>query len=137
MDISREKLLTFRLPRAVKEKLNNIANKLEIPSMTYIKLSLYTMLSSSPFKFKSDIKLDDIISDIPRDRDDKINLAISDELHSILKAKAKEYSITVNALILSIVLASLQSYDNVGENTRTSQEKLKVDLEINVYFNSN
>ena len=117
MDISREKLLTFRLPRAVKEKLNNIANKLEIPSMTYIKLSLYTMLSSSPFKFKSDIKLDDIISDIPRDRDDKINLAISDELHSILKAKAKEYSITVNALILSIVLASLQSYDNVGENT--------------------
>ncbi|MYY65754.1 hypothetical protein FYL25_10225 [Lactobacillus salivarius] len=135
MDISREKLLTFRLPRAVKEKLNNIANKLEIPSMTYIKLSLYTMLNSSPFKFKSDIKLDDIISDIPRDRDDKINLAISDELHSILKAKAKEYSITVNALILSIVLASLQSYDNVGENT--SQEGLKVDLEINVYFKRN
>ncbi|MBE5068038.1 hypothetical protein INF23_10780 [Ligilactobacillus salivarius] len=135
MDISREKVLTFRLPRAVKEKLNNIANKLEIPSMTYIKLSLYTMLNLSPFKFKSDIKLDDIISDIPRDRDDKINLAISDELHSILKAKAKEYSITVNALILSIVLASLQSYDNVGENT--SQEGLKVDLEINVYFNRN
>ena len=135
MDISREKLLTFRVPRAVKEKLNNIANKLEIPSMTYIKLSLYTMLNLSPFKFKSDIKLDDIISDIPRDRDDKINLAISDELHSILKAKAKEYSITVNALILSIVLASLQSYDNVGENT--SQEGLKVDLEINVYFNRN
>lgn len=135
MDISREKLLTFRLPRAVKEKLNNIANKLEIPSMTYIKLSLYTMLNLSPFKFKSDIKLDDIISDIPRDRDDKINLAISDELHSILKAKAKEYSITVNALILSIVLASLQSYDNVGENP--SQEGLKVDLEINVYFNRN
>ena len=133
MDISREKVLTFRLPRAVKEKLNNIANKLEIPSMTYIKLSLYTMLNLSPFKFKSDIKLDDIISDIPRDRDDKINLAISDELHSILKAKAKEYSITVNALILSIVLASLQSYDNVGENT--SQEGLKVDLEINVYLN--
>lgn len=135
MDISREKVLTFRLPRAVKEKLNNIANKLEIPSMTYIKLSLYTMLNLSPFKFKSDIKLDDIISDIPRDRDDKINLAISDELHSILKAKAKEYSITVNALILSIVLASLQSYDNVGENP--SQEGLKVDLEINVYFNRN
>lgn len=135
MDISREKVLTFRLPRAVKEKLNNIANKLEIPRMTYIKLSLYTMLNLSPFKFKSDIKLDDIISDIPRDRDDKINLAISDELHSILKAKAKEYSITVNALILSIVLASLQSYDNVGENT--SQEGLKVDLEINVYFNRN
>ena len=135
MDISREKVLTFRLPRAVKEKLNNIANKLEIPSMTYIKLSLYTMLNLSPFKFKSDIKLDDIISDIPRDRDDKINLAISDELHSILKAKAKAYSITVNALILSIVLASLQSYDNVGENT--SQEGLKVDLEINVYFNRN
>ncbi|MGI7384101.1 hypothetical protein [Ligilactobacillus salivarius] len=135
MDISREKVLTFRLPRAVKEKLNNIANKLEIPSMTYIKLSLYTMLNLSPFKFKSDIKLDDIISDIPRDRDEKINLAISDELHSILKAKAKEYSITVNALILSIVLASLQSYDNVGENT--SQEGLKVDLEINVYFNRN
>lgn len=135
MDISREKVLTFRLPRAVKEKLNNIANKLEIPSMTYIKLSLYTMLNLSPFKFKSDIKLDDIISDIPRDRDNKINLAISDELHSILKAKAKEYSITVNALILSIVLASLQSYDNVGENT--SQEGLKVDLEINVYFNRN
>ena len=135
MDISREKVLTFMLPRAVKEKLNNIANKLEIPSMTYIKLSLYTMLNLSPFKFKSDIKLDDIISDIPRDRDDKINLAISDELHSILKAKAKEYSITVNALILSIVLASLQSYDNVGENT--SQEGLKVDLEINVYFNRN
>ena len=135
MDISREKVLTFRLPRAVKEKLNNIANKLEIPSKTYIKLSLYTMLNLSPFKFKSDIKLDDIISDIPRDRDEKINLAISDELHSILKAKAKEYSITVNALILSIVLASLQSYDNVGENT--SQEGLKVDLEINVYFNRN
>ena len=135
MDISREKVLTFRLPRAVKEKLNNIANKLEIPSMTYIKLSLYTMLNLSPFKFKSDIKLDDIISDIPRERDEKINLAISDELHSILKAKAKEYSITVNALILSIVLASLQSYDNVGENT--SQEGLKVDLEINVYFNRN
>ncbi len=135
MDISREKVLTFRLPRAVKEKLNNIANKLEIPSMTYIKLSLYTMLNLSPFKFKSDIKLDDIISDIPRDRYEKINLAISDELHSILKAKAKEYSITVNALILSIVLASLQSYDNVGENT--SQEGLKVDLEINVYFNRN
>ena len=135
MDISREKVLTFRLPRAVKEKLNNIANKLEIPSMTYIKLSLYTMLNLSPFKFKSDIKLDDIISDIPRDRDEKINLAISDELHSILKAKAKEYSITVNALIFSIVLASLQSYDNVGENT--SQEGLKVDLEINVYFNRN
>lgn len=135
MDISREKVLTFRLPRAVKEKLNNIANKLEIPNMTYIKLSLYTMLNLSPFKFKSDIKLDDIISDIPRDRDGKINLAISDELHSILKAKAKEYSITVNALILSIVLASLQSYDNVGENT--SQEGLKVDLEINVYFNRN
>ncbi|MGN9041675.1 toxin-antitoxin system HicB family antitoxin [Ligilactobacillus salivarius] len=135
MDISREKVLTFRLPRAVKEKLNNIANKLEIPSMTYIKLSLYTMLNLSPFKFKSDIKLDDIISDIPRDRDGKVNLAISDELHSILKAKAKEYSITVNALILSIVLASLQSYDNVGENT--SQEGLKVDLEINVYFNRN
>lgn len=137
MDISREKVLTFRLPRAVKEKLNNIANKLEIPSMTYIKLSLYTMLNLSPFKFKSDIKLDDIISDIPRDRDDKINLAISEELNNILKAKAKEYSITVNALVLSIVLASLQSYDNVGDNTRTSQEKLKVDLEINVYFNSN
>ena len=135
MDISREKVLTFRLPRAVKEKLNNIANKLEIPSMTYIKLSLYTMLNLSPFKFKSDIKLDDIISDIPRDRDNKINLAISDELHSFLKAKAKDYSITVNALILSIVLASLQSYDNVGENT--SQEGLKVDLEINVYFNRN
>ena len=135
MDISREKVLTFRLPRAVKDKLNNIANKLEIPSMTYIKLSLYTMLNLSPFKFKSDIKLDDIISDIPRDRYEKINLAISDELHSILKAKAKEYSITVNALILSIVLASLQSYDNVGENT--SQEGLKVDLEINVYFNRN
>ena len=135
MDISREKVLTFRLTRAVKEKLNNIANKLEIPSMTYIKLSLYTMLNLSPFKFKSDIKLDDIISDIPRDRYEKINLAISDELHSILKAKAKEYSITVNALILSIVLASLQSYDNVGENT--SQEGLKVDLEINVYFNRN
>ena len=135
MDISREKVLTFRLPRAVKEKLNNIANKLEIPSMTYIKLSLYTMLNLSPFKFKSDIKLDDIISDIPRDRYEKIILAISDELHSILKAKAKEYSITVNALILSIVLASLQSYDNVGENT--SQEGLKVDLEINVYFNRN
>ena len=135
MDISREKVLTFRLPRAVKEKLNNIANKLEIPSMTYIKLSLYTMLNLSPFKFKSDIKLDDIISDIPRDRDGKVNLAISDELHSILKAKAKEYSITVNALILSIVLASLQSYDNVGENT--SQEGLKVALEINVYFNRN
>ena len=135
MDISREKVLTVRLPRAVKEKLNNIANKLEIPSMTYIKLSLYTMLNLSPFKFKSDIKLDDIISDIPRDRYEKINLAISDELHSILKAKAKEYSITVNALILSIVLASLQSYDNVGENT--SQEGLKVDLEINVYFNRN
>ncbi|WHS05187.1 hypothetical protein O2U01_11165 (plasmid) [Ligilactobacillus salivarius] len=137
MDISREKVLTFRLPRAVKEKLNNIANKLEIPSMTYIKLSLYTMLNLSPFKFKSDIKLDDIISDIPRDRDDKINLAISEELNNILKAKAKEYSITVNALVLSIVLASLQSYDNVGDNTSTSQEKLKVDLEINVYFNHN
>lgn len=137
MDISREKVLTFRLPRAVKEKLNNIANKLEIPSMTYIKLSLYTMLNLSPFKFKSDIKLDDIIYDIPRDRDDKINLAISEELNNILKAKAKEYSITVNALVLSIVLASLQSYDNVGDNTSTSQEKLKVDLEINVYFNHN
>lgn len=137
MDISREKVLTFRLPRAVKEKLNNIANKLEIPSMTYIKLSLYTMLNLSPFKFKSDIKLDDIISDIPRDRDDKINLAISEELNNILKAKAKEYSITVNALVLSIVLASLQSYDNVGDSTSTSQEKLKVDLEINVYFNHN
>ncbi|OYP90589.1 hypothetical protein [Ligilactobacillus salivarius] len=135
MDISREKVLTFRLPRAVKEKLNNIANKLEIPSMTYIKLSLYTMLNLSPFKFKSDIKLDDIISDIPRDRDDKINLAISEELNNILKAKAKEYSITVNALVLSIVLASLQSYDNIGENT--SQEELKVALEINVYLNRN
>ena len=91
------------------------ANKLELTTNSYIKVSLYTILNLSPFKFRTDIKLNDIISEIPIGRESRINLPISDELNELLRKNAKKYNITVSELVLSVIMISLKSYDNDKE----------------------
>ena len=68
MDIDRDRRLTIRLPKNLKEKLNDTASKLEITANSYIKVSFYILLNM--YAFRSDMKLDTIISDIPSGRQD-------------------------------------------------------------------
>lgn len=129
MDIDRDRRLTIRLPKNLKEKLNDTANKLEITANSYIKVSLYILLNM--YAFRSDMKLDTIISDIPSGREDRISLDVSDELNNVLKVYAKKYSLTVNELILVIIMASLKNYDdNTIKGTADDfQSRLKLAFE--------
>lgn len=120
MNIAMDKNLTIRLSKNLRRGLDAAANKLELTTNSYIKVSLYTILELSPFKFRlgqltTDIKLNDIISEIPSGRESRINLPISDELNELLRKNAKKYNITVSELVLSVIMISLKSYDNDKE----------------------
>lgn len=115
MDISMDRKLTIRLPKNLRKKLDDVATELEMTTISYVKISLYTTMNLSPFKFKSDIKVDNIISEIPSEKDSRINLPISNKLNELLRKNAKKYDVYVSALILAIIIISLKNYDNDKE----------------------
>lgn len=115
MDISMDKKLTVRLPKNLRKKLDNVATELDITTISYVKISLYTAMNLSPFKFKSDMKVDNIISEIPSEKDGRINLPISNKLNELLRKNAKKYDVYVSELILAIIIISLKNYDNDKE----------------------
>ena len=122
MDIAVDKNLTIRLPKNLRGGLDAAANKLELTTNSYIKVSLYTILDLSPFKVKTDIKLNDIISDIPSGNESRIHFLISDELNELLRKKAKKYNISVNKLVLSAIMISLKSHAATEKTTNTFKE---------------
>lgn len=128
MDTNKIYKITVRMPKELRENLIYAANKLNITSNTFMKISLYSYLNSSFFSLADTTPIN--ISKIPKDRSDRINLIVDDELHTILEIHAQKYNLTINDLILYTILVSLNDYDEfVKNNINNFQSRLKIAIE--------
>lgn len=128
MDTNKIYKITVRMPKELRENLIYAANKLNITSNTFMKISLYSYLNSSFFSLADAIPIN--ISKIPKDRSTRINLIVDDELHTILEIHAQKYNLTINDLILYTILVSLNDYDEfVKNNINNFQSRLKIAIE--------
>ncbi|OQQ82029.1 helix-turn-helix domain-containing protein [Ligilactobacillus salivarius] len=128
MDTNKIYRITVRMPKELRENLIYAANKLNITSNTFMKISLYSYLNSSFFSLANATPIN--ISKIPKDRSARINLIVDDELHTILEIHAQKYNLTINDLILYTILVSLNDYDEfVKNNINNFQSRLKIAIE--------
>lgn len=128
MDTNKIYKITVRMPKELRENLIYAANKLNITSNTFMKISLYSYLNSSFFSLANATPIN--ISEIPKERNTRINLIVDDELHTILEIHAQKYNLTINDLILYTVLVSLNAYNEfVKNNINNFQNRLKIAIE--------
>lgn len=128
MDTNKIYKITVRMPKELRENLTYAANKLNITSNTFMKISLYSYLNLSLFSLADAAPIN--ISKIPKDRSVKINLIVDDELHTILEIHAQKYNLTINDLILYTILVSLNDYDEfIKNNINNFQSRLKIAIE--------
>ncbi|MYU60054.1 helix-turn-helix transcriptional regulator [Lactobacillus salivarius] len=128
MDTNKIYKITVRMPKELRENLTYAANKLNITSNTFMKISLYSYLNLSLFSLADAAPIN--ISKIPKDRSVRINLIVDDELHTILEIHAQKYNLTINDLILYTILVSLNDYDEfIKNNINNFQSRLKIAIE--------
>lgn len=128
MDTNKIYKITVRMPKELRENLTYAANKLNITSNTFMKISLYSYLNLSLFSLADAAPIN--ISKIPKDRSVRINLIVDDELHTILEIHVQKYNLTINDLILYTILVSLNDYDEfIKNNINNFQSRLKIAIE--------
>lgn len=126
MDTNKIYRITVRMPKELRENLTYAANKLNVTSNTFMKISLYAYLKVSFFSLTDATPIN--ISKIPKDRSARINLIVDDELHTILEIHAQKYNLTINDLILYTILVN--DYDEfVKNNINNFQSRLKIAIE--------